>query len=249
MVNMSVNENKRRMLLDAADWHSRIAEQFDARYQYSPAFRERLQIWTDLIKRHAKPDGDALDAGCGSGVLSVVAAEHSRRVIAFDASAEMVRLAREKQTAASELSNVEFRELRMEQIADLGEEDFAIVLSSSVLEYLDDFSGALDALAARLIPGGTLIFTMPNMSSLYRKAERVAFRITRRPRYMAFVRSQPSDADIRRHLAARGFDVIETVVFSPAALLSWAARPLGLARFADNLIAYVCRKGSACKGI
>jgi len=227
---------------DAADWHTAIAARFDSRYRDSPAFRERLAVWRRLIAHYADPAGDTLDAGCGSGVLAAVAAGHSRRVIGFDASPEMVRIAREKQVAGG-LDNVEFRELRMEQLEALGDARFALVVSSSVLEYLEDFWGSVDALAGRLSPDGALIFSVQNMSSFYRQGERAVFRATGRPAYMAFVKSQPGDGEIRSGLVVRGLEVVETVYFSPAPLLSPLARPLGLARRADNLAAYVCRRG------
>ena len=45
--------------------------------------------------RHVRPDGTLLDAGCGSGRDAKVFADAGYAVTAFDASAEMVRLAQD----------------------------------------------------------------------------------------------------------------------------------------------------------
>lgn len=226
---------------DAANWHSAIAERFDGRYQRSASFRERLRVWEDLIGRHATPAGDTLDAGCGSGRLTMIAARCSRAVVAFDASPAMVRLARLNLAEGAEGGRVEIRELQMAQLGSLADRSFALVIASSVLEYVDDFWAAVVSLASRLAPGGTLIFSVPNMASLYRQAERGAYRLTGRPRYMGFVRSQLDTRTIRAGLADRGLTVAEVAYYAPAPVLSWLARPLGLVHRADNLIAFVCR--------
>lgn len=230
------------MLKDAVDWHSAIAERFDSRYIHSPSFRERLEVWSQLIARYADKSGSTLDAGCGSGVLASVASRFSRTVFAFDGSPDMVQLSREKQAAIAELSNVTFSELRMEQLSELGDQRFDLILSSSVLEYLDDFWGTIEALAMRLSESGTFIFSVPNMASVFRKTERVAFQLTGRPGYMAFVKNQLSDHKIKSGISERGLTVVETVYYAPSPILSHIARPLGMRRGADNLVAYVCKR-------
>ena len=229
---------------DAADWHSAIADRFDSRYRDSAIFRERLDVWSELIKRYANPDGDTLDAGCGSGVLSFVAASCSRKVLAFDASPEMVRLARTKLEEPDAPGNVTFKDLRMEQLDSMAGQTFSLIISSSVLEYLEDFWGAMNGLADRLESGGKLVFSVPNMASYYRQLEAVVHKATGRPRYMAFVHSQPTDAEIRSGLAERGLQVIESRHFAPAPVLSKIARPLGFARRSDNLTVYVCSRAA-----
>lgn len=228
---------------DAADWHSHIAERFDDRYNHSAGFKERLDVWRALIAQFAKPAGYALDAGCGSGVLSVIAASYCSSVTAFDASPQMVQLAREKAATLSVSHKLAFSELRMEHLAQLPAEHFDLVISSSVLEYLEGFWPAFDQLVQRLAPGGTLLFSIPNMSSLYRQTERAVYAVTGRPRYMGFVRAQPRDRDIEAGLAARNLRIVAKQYYAPAPLASRLARPAGLRKFADNLVVYACQRG------
>lgn len=227
---------------DAVDWHSGIALRFDEGYTKSAAFMERLVVWRELIGRYARPGAPALDAGCGSGVLSFVAAQHMRSVLAFDASPEMIRIAREKQARSGGIENVSFREMRMENLQALEGESFSLVMSSSVLEYLDDFWGAIDALSSLMAPDGALIFSVPNVQSLYRRLERMIFDMTGRPRYLAFVKFCFSHTEIAEGLKARGLTPVDVRYYAAAPLLSRPARAVGRADYADNLIAYVCRK-------
>lgn len=232
---------------DAVGWHSEIAEGFDARYQDSPAFRERLAVWSGLIERYADQSALVLDAGCGSGVLSVVAARRAHAVVAFDGSAEMIALAEAKKRAEG-LTNLALHVARLEDAAALDTRRFDLVLASSVLEYQDDLWRAFDILAARLKPGGVIVFSMPNGHSLYRLAEELAFRTTGRPAYYAHVRSVPTQTSVRRSLAGRGFDVLESCFYAPTPLLSRVARPLGCAALADNLFAVACRAAGRPSG-
>lgn len=200
----------------AVDWHSEIAAEFDARYEVSPAFRERLDVWAALIDTYGGADSDVLDAGCGSGVMTSVAAHKVKSVLGVDASPQMIGLARQR---CKLLDNADFK------VGMLGDRDvatdqtFDVVLCSSVLEYVDDLDGALGWLAAKLKPGGTLLVSMPNGASLYRKVERLAFKLTGRPRYYAHVRHTPMAVDFQSRLEDRGLTVCETRHYAGPAVL------------------------------
>ena len=75
---------------------------------------------------------DALEVGCGKGEFSRRLAERSKRVLALDLSAEMIRIARER---SAQLPNIEF------QIADvmscnLPLEGFDCIASIATLHHL-----------------------------------------------------------------------------------------------------------------
>lgn len=224
---------------DAVAYHSAIAADFDAKYAASPAFRERLAVWGELIARHCPDNADVLDAGCGSGVLAALAAQRARSLLGFDGSAEMIALAIAR---VGERANVRFVQASMGDSAVLDGRSFDLVLSSSVLEYIEDWRGALAWLAAALRPGGILIFSTPNPASLYRKAERAAFALTGRPRYYAHVRSAPSDSEIDAALDVAKLVRVERRYYAPAPLLSPVARALGAQRFADTLGVTIARR-------
>src|SRR5712664_3549353 len=80
------------LMRDAVKWHSENACEFDLKYRSSQAFIERLIVWDSLINMYVHSDFEVLDVGCGSGVITALAARRARRVLGFDGSAEMVAL-------------------------------------------------------------------------------------------------------------------------------------------------------------
>ena len=226
-------------MTDAVAWHSSIAQDFDAKYSASPPFRERYGIWCALIERHVGPQSQVLDAGCGSGVFSAHAAKAASSVLGFDGSAEMIALAQAR-AARDGLGNCRFEVAALEDLNVLGGRSFDLILCSSVLEYVEDYWRAFDWLAGALQPGGTIVFSMPNGASLYRRAERLAFRLTGRPAYYAHVRNVPTFGEVKAGLARRGFEIRSCQYYAAAPLLSRVARALGRADLADNLFVIAC---------
>lgn len=199
--------------MDAVGWHDQIASDFDAGYARSPAFRERFDLWSDLIVRHARPDDAVLDAGCGSGVFSRVAARQAASVVALDGSEAMIALA-EKKARAEGLGNITLRVGLLDELAGWNAGQFDLILSSSVLEYVDNYQVAVSGLVRLLRPGGRLIISMPNADSLYRRCERVAFRLTGRPRYVAHLKSRSTPTQLGEMLARDGMTILETHYFA-----------------------------------
>ena len=193
---------------DAVDWHESIAESFQAGYDSSPRFRERLALWRDLIGRHVGAGDRVLDAGCGAGTFSFEAARVGASVIAIDGSAAMVALASKRQQELG-LTGIEFDVALLDSLSARPERSFDVVLSSSVLEYLPDLAGEVARLVRLLKPGGRLILSMPNSESLYRKAERIAFGLTGRPRYFAHVKSMASAAELAAIYRELGVEPVE----------------------------------------
>ena len=180
---------------DAVDWHESIAESFQAGYDHSPRFRERLALWRGLIGRHVAPGDRVLDAGCGAGTFSFEAARVGAEVTAIDGSAAMIALAQKRQQELG-LADISFEVALLDSLSARPAGTFDVVLSSSVLEYLPDLPGEIARLVRLLKPGGRLILSLPNSESLYRKAERIAFGLTGRPRYFAHVKSMASAAQL-----------------------------------------------------
>lgn len=96
-----------------------------------------------------------LDAGCGSGPLALALRERGARVTGFDASAEMIRLARERLGEDTDLRVLDLAE-------ELPFEDGAFddVVCSLALHYLEDWSAPLRELHRVLRPGGRLILSV-----------------------------------------------------------------------------------------
>jgi 2-polyprenyl-6-hydroxyphenyl methylase/3-demethylubiquinone-9 3-methyltransferase len=226
---------------DAVGWHGTIAHDFDAKYATSLPFTQRLSVWEDMIERYRLADSEVLDAGCGSGVLSEVAARSAKTVDAFDPSVEMAALAEARRQRAG------FENMRV-QVGRIGDDmllagrRFDLILCSSVLEYVDDYWQSIDWLAAALKPAGVLIVSMPNATSLYRTAERAIFRLTGRPGYYRFVRHLVLMSDVQAGLVARSLQPLETHYYSSTPLLSILTRLFGGDAFSHNLFAIACRR-------
>jgi 2-polyprenyl-6-hydroxyphenyl methylase/3-demethylubiquinone-9 3-methyltransferase len=194
---------------DAIEFHSDHAAEFARQYEESALFRERLDVWSRVIARYADPARDAIDVGCGTGVLSAVAARHCRAVLGVDPSAEMLARARDH-TAGLPVR------YRHETIAQLGLDPppaAGLVICSSVLEYVPDLSGSVRVLASLVDEGGHLIVSMPNPRSLYRKAERIASRLLGRPAYYRHVRNRVPQRHLVAEAGDRGLLLVESVVY------------------------------------
>ncbi len=96
-------------------------------------------------------DETVLDAGCGSGRVTELLLERlpHGRVIGVDASAAMVRAARERLGARAELRTGDLTELELEAPVDA-------IFSNAVLHWIPDHARLFERLHAALRPGGRL---------------------------------------------------------------------------------------------
>ncbi|PPF44105.1 SAM-dependent methyltransferase [Pseudoclavibacter sp. AY1F1] len=96
-----------------------------------------------------------LDAGCGAGPLAAELTSRGATVAGFDASSEMIAIARRRLGDAADL-----------QVAQLGRQlpypdgCFDRVAASLVLHYLEDWGPALTELRRVLKPGGRLVVSV-----------------------------------------------------------------------------------------
>jgi 2-polyprenyl-3-methyl-5-hydroxy-6-metoxy-1,4-benzoquinol methylase len=220
--------------VDAIDWHSSIAESFDRGYQISTRFIERLKVWSTAIEAYLPGGGTVLDAGCGTGVLSLAASARAESVIGFDGSEEMVSIARGK-IPPPNAGKIAFEVATLSEMERFGPGSFDLVLSSSVLEYVDDLDTNLRAHAAMLKEGGTLLVSMPNGGSLYRWLESRVFEITGRPRYRRCVRHVPRPAAFEDRLRRAGLRPVSTITFAVAPVLGKPLRAAGLRSRGDTM--------------
>ncbi|MFC5852356.1 class I SAM-dependent methyltransferase [Streptomyces chlorus] len=134
------------------DWDARAAD-FDEEPDHGlrdPRVREawagRLRSW--LPERAS----DVLDLGCGTGSLSLLAAEQGHRVTGVDRSPAMVRLAREKLAGRDAVFLVGDA-----AAPPTGERRYDVVLVRHVLWTLPDPGRALRHWRGLLRPGGRLV--------------------------------------------------------------------------------------------
>jgi SAM-dependent methyltransferase len=112
---------------------------------------------------HVPQGGRILDAGCGVGRDALAFAERGYSVVAFDASAEMVRLAIERTAGRVEVLRMGF-----DDVGWLEEFDGVWACASLLHVRATDLPPVLRRLQAALRPGGTL-----HMSFKYGSDERV----------------------------------------------------------------------------
>ncbi|WP_169978808.1 bifunctional 2-polyprenyl-6-hydroxyphenol methylase/3-demethylubiquinol 3-O-methyltransferase UbiG [Microbispora sp. H10836] len=115
--------------------------------------------WNTNVARHAGilravPEwcGDALDVGCGDGLLARKLTGRAKRVTGLDRSPAMIARARELSAGRPELTFVEGDFLT----AALPVEGYDFVCSVSAIHHMD-FDPALTRMRELLRPGGTLV--------------------------------------------------------------------------------------------
>jgi magnesium-protoporphyrin O-methyltransferase len=89
-----------------------------------------------------------LDAGCGTGALSIEAARRGARVVAIDLSPTLVSVARERMPPALDPSSIDFRSGDMLD-ARLGRFDFVVAMDSLIHYRASDICRIMAGLAAR----------------------------------------------------------------------------------------------------
>jgi 2-polyprenyl-3-methyl-5-hydroxy-6-metoxy-1,4-benzoquinol methylase len=99
-----------------------------------------------------------LNAGCGSGDLSLRLAARGHRVVGIDPEPAYIDLAL-RNAAAHPAADCEFVVASMEAYADA--EGFDCAVSTDVLEHIADDRSAFENLAHLVKPGGTILITVP----------------------------------------------------------------------------------------
>ena len=120
-----------------------------------------------------------LDAGCGTGALSVEAARRGAVVLAIDLAPTLVKLAEERLPNALDGGRIEFHVGDMLD-AKLGEFDHIVAMDSLIHYRAADMVDAIDTLAARahasvqitFAPRTPLLTVMHNVGKLFPRGDR-----------------------------------------------------------------------------
>ncbi|MFF2851829.1 trifunctional class I SAM-dependent methyltransferase/NUDIX hydrolase/VOC family protein [Streptomyces sp. NPDC058001] len=141
---------------ERADWDA-AADAFDDEPDHGLRDATVRAAWADRL-RGWLPGGpsDVLDLGCGTGSLSLLAAEQGHRVTGVDLAPRMVERARAKLAAGAPGSGAEI--LTGDAAAPpVGERRFDVVLARHVLWTLPDPEATLRHWCSLLRPGGRLV--------------------------------------------------------------------------------------------
>lgn len=142
----TVLEDRRRR---SREFFSSVAGQWDQVRRELFGTRVELQVALALLPRHSVVG----DLGCGDGRLSAMLAPHVRRVIAVDASAEMLTTARDRLSA---YNNVEVHHTELERLP-VTDQVLDVGVLALVLHYLTDPLRVLREAFRVLKPGGRVI--------------------------------------------------------------------------------------------
>jgi 2-polyprenyl-6-hydroxyphenyl methylase/3-demethylubiquinone-9 3-methyltransferase len=183
-------------------FYERFADEWDS--AYNPyELGKRIALVFDDVLRDVDLDGrDFLDAGCGTGHFSAIAASRGARVTSLDVGdALMAQVARKVDSERVVASILEL---------PFADRSFDVVLCTEVIEHTPDPGRAVRELARMVRPGGTLVLTTPNR--VWHPAIELANRLKLRP-YEGFENwSLPSQ--LRHWLEGAGHEVLEVRGFN-----------------------------------
>ena len=115
--------------------------------------------------------GNVLDAGCGSGLLSLRLLRAGNEETSVDAEEPMVGFTRTTLLNGG-FADTTVRQLTIERIDELGSQKFDEIFCCDVIEHIEDDGLAMRQLRAMLKPDGQLILTVPAHQFLFNERDR-----------------------------------------------------------------------------
>lgn len=135
-----------------------LAESYDETFSGSPLGRAlRAAVWR-RVNTLVRPGGSALELGCGTGVDALHLAEGGMNVVAVDASAKMVEIARHRCRHLAKAVRVEHGDLaQLGWVPDCAG-PFDLALSDfGALNCVEDLALVMGSVKERLASGGTMV--------------------------------------------------------------------------------------------
>jgi 2-polyprenyl-6-hydroxyphenyl methylase/3-demethylubiquinone-9 3-methyltransferase len=117
-----------------------------------------------IAERATLAGADALDVGCGGGILSEALARAGARVTAIDLAPAVLDVARMHLHESG--LQVDYREIPVEVLATQMPGRFDVVTCMELLEHVPDPASVIDACATLLKPGGQLFLSTLNRTPL-----------------------------------------------------------------------------------
>lgn len=139
-----------------------LARDYDVKFTGSPVGRAlRAVVWARL-QEALRPCRTVLELGCGTGEDAIWLASRGLNVLASDASAGMIEIARGKAEAAGCADRIEFRCFPMEQArVELADRGFDAVLSDfGAVNCVRDLASLAAEVSALVRPGGRLLWVI-----------------------------------------------------------------------------------------
>jgi 2-polyprenyl-3-methyl-5-hydroxy-6-metoxy-1,4-benzoquinol methylase len=227
---------------DAVDHFSSYVQQFDALYRDRPDFDERLTIWRELLDAHGPSGSVAIDMGCGTGVFSFYLAGRGVRVIGVDGAPGMIQFC-EARRSQQGLQNIRFVQATLPHVDESALEPADMVISSSVVEYVESLDETLALFVRVLKPSGILILSMPSLFSVSRLYERLKYKVTGEPNIYAHIRHFSSPSRLERRVRRRGLTLLQSQYYAHPTRMANLSRRLFLPpAMTEDLFVAVFRK-------
>lgn len=134
------------------------AARFDKHMRGNLEYRVPALVHEAVTRSGASKFARALDLGCGTGLVGAVLRGCVGELHGIDLSAEMIRLAREKNV----YDRLDVAEI-VEHLAAAAEPRYDLVTAGDVLCYVGDLGPILAAVRARLERGGLFVFTIERL--------------------------------------------------------------------------------------
>lgn len=227
---------------DAVTHFSGYVEQFNALYRDRPDFDERLAIWHQLLDTYATPGGTAIDIGCGTGVFSFYLAGRGISVIGVDGAPGMIQHCEERRNQQG-IDNITFVQATLPHVDETRLNRADLVISSSVVEYVEKLDDTLALFGRVLKPGGVLILSMPSLFSVSRVYERLKYALTGEPNIYAHIRHFSTPSLLERRVRRLGLRLLESRYYAHPTRLANLSRTLLLpGAMTEDLFVAVFRK-------
>lgn len=224
---------------NAISYLSDLSGSFNENYKNINRFKERLNLFVQKTIKYIPENSLILDLGCGPGVMTYALSEKGYKVTGIDGSGEMIRLARSKTIPANSpiffQKNIPFNPEELDQ-------RFDAIISSSLLEYLDEYDKTIKLVKELLNADGIFIASVPNIKSWFRKLERLIFFLWGRPTYFKFVKNRPSLNEFTSSISTCGFECIEYGYFAAKGPLFRLSGKILPQRYVNNMLYCVFRK-------
>ena len=145
---------------EMAKFNGLAARWWDAQGDFRP-LHQINPLRLDWIQRHVELDGrNAVDVGCGGGLLTEAMATAGARVTGIDMADGPLAVARLHQAQSG--ADVEYLKRRAEDLADERPGQFDVVTCLEMLEHIPDPAAAITACRTLLKPGGSVFFSTIN---------------------------------------------------------------------------------------
>jgi len=160
-----------------ADFWNRESRDWGDKYGVRSSYYFRCQIFYNFFTESAAGKKcQILDYGCGAGDITFPFLSEGHSVLGVDIAAEMVSKAKDRAKGNGFSANSEYRVLKDESLLQISQQEFDVVVCSSVIEYAADDHALLELFGSVLKPNGTLIISIPDQKSVFCKLDKWLFK-------------------------------------------------------------------------